>query len=88
MASVCSDRVKSEGEFFDHIIDKPNGILLIVPREDLHRSYPGGIVNSCILKASDSVALKVPQRDKFDINLDMMPGNFFGVTARVNSPAR
>ena len=85
MASVCSDRMDAEREFLNHIINKLNGILLIVTRVDFHRPDPGGIVNRCVLKASDSVALKVPQRDKFDIHLDMMAGNFFSITSSVNS---
>ena len=86
MASVYSDRMDTEREFFDHIINKLYGILLIMTRVDFQRSFPGGIINSCILKASDSVALKIPQTGKFDINLNMMPRNFFGVTSRLNSP--
>ena len=85
MASVCSDRMDSEGKFFNHIINKFNGIQLIMTRVDFHRPDPRGIVNRCVLKASDSVALKVPQRDKFDINLNVMAGDFFGITSSVNS---
>jgi hypothetical protein len=88
MASVCSDRVKSEGEFFDHIINKLNGILLIVTRIDFQRPDPGGIVNRRVLKAPDSVALKIPQRDKLDIHLDMMTQNLFGITSSMNRSAR
>jgi len=87
MASVCSDRMDTEREFLNHIINKLNGILLIVTWVDFHRPDPGGIINSRILKASNSVAIKIPQRDKLDINLDVMTGNLFGVTSRVNSTA-
>jgi hypothetical protein len=76
MASVCSDRMDTEREFLDHIINKLNGILLIVAWVNFHRPDPSGIVNRSVLKASDSVALKVPQRDKFDINLNVMAGDF------------
>ena len=61
--------------------------MLIVTRVDFHRPDPGGIINSCILESSDSFVLKVSQKDKFDINLDVMAGNFFGISSRVNSPA-
>jgi len=40
MASVCSDRMNAEGKFFNHIINKLYGILLIVTRVDFHRSDP------------------------------------------------
>ena len=68
MAAVCSDRMDAEGEFLNHIINKFIGILLIVTRVDFHCPDLGGVVNLRILKASDSVAIKIPQRDKFDIN--------------------
>ncbi len=74
MASVCSDRMDAEREFLNHIINKLNGILLIVTWVDFHRPDPGGIINSRVLKTSDSVAIKVPQRNKFDINLYVMTG--------------
>jgi len=56
MASVCSYRMNAEGEFLNHIINKLNGILLIVMRVNFHRPDPGGIINRCVLKASDSIA--------------------------------
>lgn len=87
MASVCSDCVDAEREFVNHVINELNSILLIVTQIDFQCPDPGDIINSCILKASYSVALKVPQRDKFDINLNVMAGNLFGITSRVNSPA-
>jgi hypothetical protein len=87
MASVCFDRMDTEREFLNHIINKLNGILLIVTRVDLHRPDPGGVINSRILKTSDSGAFKVPQRNKFYIYLDVMTWDFFGITSRVNSPA-
>lgn len=71
MASVCSNRMDAKGEFVYHIINKLNGILLIVTRVDFQRPDPGGIIYCRILKTSDSMALKVPQRDKFNINLDV-----------------
>ena len=85
MASVCPNRMDAEREFLNHIINELNGIVLIVPWVDFHCPDPGGIVNSCILKASYSVALKVPQRDKFNINLNVMAGDFFGRKSSVNS---
>ena len=85
MAPICSDRMDAKGEFVNHIINKLNGILLIVTRIDFQRPDSGSIINGCILKTSDSVALKVPQRDKFDINLDVMARNLFGITASMNS---
>jgi hypothetical protein len=85
MASVCPNRMDTEREFLNHIINELNGILLIVTRIDFHRPDPSGIVNSRILKTSDSVAIKVPQRNKFDINLNVMAGDFFGITSSVNS---
>jgi hypothetical protein len=87
MASVSSNRMNAKGEFFNHIINKLNGVYLIVTRIDFQRPDPGGIINGGILKTSDSVALKVSQGDKFHINLDMMAWNFFAVTSRVNSTA-
>jgi hypothetical protein len=74
MASVCSDRMDSEGKFLNHIINRFNGIQLIMTRVDFHCPDTGGIINSRILKTSDPAALKVPQRDKFDINLNVRPG--------------
>ena len=70
-----------EWEFLDHIINKSNGILLTVTWEDFHCPNTGGIIISRILKASDSVALKVPQREEFNINLNGMTGNLFGITS-------
>ena len=58
MTSVCSDRMDAEGELLNYIINKLNGILLIVAGINFHRPDPCGIINGCILKASDSVALK------------------------------
>jgi len=88
MASVCPNRMDAEGEFFNHIINKLNGILLIVTRVDLQCPDSGGIINSRVLKAANPDSLKVPKRDKFDIHLDMMAGDFLGITASGNSPAR
>ena len=85
MASVCPNRMDAEREFLNHIINELYGILLIVARIDLQRSDPGSIINGCILKTSDSVAVKVPQRNKFNIHLDVMAGNFFCITSSVNS---
>ena len=84
MASVCSDRMYAEREFLNHIINKLNGIVLTVTRIDFQCPDPGGIVNRRVLKAPDSVALKIPQRDKLDIHLDMMTRNLFGITTSVN----
>jgi hypothetical protein len=88
MASVRSDRINAEGEFLNHIINKLNGILLIVTGVDFQRPDPGGIINSRVLKASNPGSLKVPERDKFDIHLDVMARDFLGITASVNSPPR
>ena len=85
MASICSDRMDTEREFFNHIINELNSIYLIVTRIDFQRPDSGCIINGCILKTSDSVALKVPQRDKFHIDLDVMARNFFGITSSMNS---
>jgi len=85
MASVCPNRMDAEREFLNHIINELNGIVLIVTRVDFHRPDPSGIVNRRILKASDSMALKVPQGDKFDINLNVMAGDFLGITSSVDS---
>jgi hypothetical protein len=85
MASVCPNRMDTEREFLNHIVDKLNGILLIVMWVDLHCPDPGGIVNRRVLKASYSVALKVPQRDKFDINLNVMARDFFGIASSMDS---
>jgi hypothetical protein len=86
VASVCSDCMDAEGEFLNHIINKLNSILLIMARVDLHRPDPGGIINSGILKTSDPVSLEVPQRDKFNVHLDVMARHCFGLTASVNCP--
>ena len=48
MSPVCSYRMNAEGEFLYHIINKLNGILLIVTWVDYHRPDPGGIINSRI----------------------------------------
>jgi len=77
MTSVSADRVNTKGEFLNYIIDKLYGTLLIVTWIDLQRPDPGSIVNCRVLKASDSMALKIPQRSEFHINLNMMAGNFF-----------
>ena len=61
MASICSDRMDTEREFLNHIINKFNGILLIVTWVDFQRPDPGSIIYGRILKTSDSVALKVSQ---------------------------
>ena len=76
MASVCPNRMDAEREFLNYIINKLNGILLIVTRVDFHCPDPSGIINSRVLKTPNSVAIKVSQRDKFDINLDVMAGDF------------
>jgi hypothetical protein len=52
MASVCSDCMDTEREFLNHIINKLNGIYLIVTRIDFQRPDPGCIINGCILGAS------------------------------------
>jgi hypothetical protein len=85
MASVCPNRMDAEREFLNHIINELYGIMLIVTWVDFNRPDPGSIVNRRVLKASDSMALKVPQGDKLNINLDVMAGDFFGITAGVNS---
>ena len=87
MASVCSDRMDAEGEFFNHIINELDGILLIMTRIDFQGPDPCGIINGRVLKASNSVPLKVPERDEFDVDLDVMARDFLGITASVNSPA-
>ena len=84
MASIFSDRVNAKREFVYNIINKLNGILLIVTRIDFKFPDSGSIIYGCILKTSDSVALKVSQRDKFDINLNMMTRNFFGIASSIN----
>ena len=81
MAPVSSYRMYTEGELIDHIINKLNGVLLIVSRIDFKCPDSGSIINGCILKTPDFLALKVPQRDKFDINLDMMSWNFLGIAS-------
>ena len=87
MTSVSSDRMDTEWKFLNHIINKFNGILLIMTRVYFQCPDTSGIINSCILKASDPVALKIPQRDKFDINLDVVTWDFFRISSRVNSTA-
>ena len=87
MASVSSNRMDTEGKFINHIINKLNGILLIVTGIDFQRPDSGSIINGCILKTPDSVAVKIPQRDELHINLDVMAWNLFGITSSVNGPA-
>ena len=87
MTSVSSDRMDTEWKFLNHIINKFNGILLIVTRVYFQCPDTSGIINSCILKASDPVALKIPQRDKFDINLDVVTWDFFRISSRLNRTA-
>lgn len=77
MAPICSDSVNAKRKFVHHIINKFNGIRLIVARIDFQRSDSGRIIYGCILKTSDSLTLKVPQSDKFDVNLDMVTRNIF-----------
>jgi len=86
MAAICSDRMNTEREFLNHMIYKLNGIYLVVAWVDFQRPDPGCIIYCRILKTSDSMALKVPQRDKFDINLDVVAWDFFGISSSVNSP--
>ena len=72
MASVSSNRMDAEGKFINHIINKLNGILLIMTSIDFQYPDSGNIIDGCILKSPDSVAVKVPQRDELHINLDVM----------------
>jgi hypothetical protein len=58
MASVCSDRMDTEGKLFNHIINELDSILLIMTRINFHGPDPGCIINSRILKASDSYPSK------------------------------
>ena len=87
MAAVCSDRMDTEREFFNHIINELDGVLLTMTRIDFHGPDPCGIINGCVLKASDSIPLKVPESDEFDVDLDVMARDFLGIMASVNSPA-
>jgi len=76
MASVCPNRMDAEREFLNHIINELNGILMIVTRVDFHCPDPGGIVNSCILKTSDSMTLKVPQRVVLRLRANLRKNEF------------
>jgi hypothetical protein len=53
VAPIGTDGVYSKWEFFDHIIDKRYGILLIMELVDLQRSYPCSVINGRVLKATD-----------------------------------
>jgi hypothetical protein len=87
MASVSSYRMDAEGKLVNHIINKLNGILLIVTRIDFQCPDSSSVINGSILETPDSVAVKIPQRDKLHINLDVMAWNLFGITPSVNGPA-
>jgi len=56
MAPVSSDRMYTEGKLVDYIINKLNGVVLIVTRIDFQSPDPCGIINGCILKTPDSLA--------------------------------
>jgi hypothetical protein len=73
MASVCPNRMDTERKFVSYIINELYGILLIVTRVDFQSPDSCCIVNRRVLKTSDSVALKVPQRDKFPSFTSLYP---------------
>lgn len=87
MASVCSYHMDADGEFLYHTVNKLDDILLNAARVDFHRPDPGGIINSHVSDASDSVAANIPQGDKFRFNLDVITQNFFGIASSMNSTA-
>jgi hypothetical protein len=58
MASVCSERMDTERESINYIINKLNSILLIVTWVNFHRPDPSGIVNSRVLKTPTSATLR------------------------------
>ena len=79
MPPVCSDGVDPKGEFFDDIINKFDGTLLIMLRVYLKCSNRGCIINSCILITANLMPFFVFQPQKFHIDLNMMPGHCFSV---------
>ena len=80
MPPVCSDGIDPKWEFLDHIINKLDGALLIVLPVYLKCSDTGCIIDSRVLIAANFIPLIIFQRQKLHIDLNMMPGNRFGVT--------
>ena len=56
---IGPNRVDPEGEFLDNVVNKGDGILLVVTAVDLERPYPGGVIDGSVLKTSNSMSVGV-----------------------------
>ena len=85
MTVVCSHRMNPKWKFFNHIVDKINGVLVRMPLVDLQSAYPGCIIHCGVLKPSDLFPILWGEGEKFDIDLNMMPRNVLLIPFRMDS---
>lgn len=88
MTAIGTNRVDSEREFLDDMVNEIDRILLGMSLVYLQRSNTGCIVDSGVLETTDSLSFSILKPQELDINLDMMAGNCLGVTLGVNCSTR
>ena len=86
MAVISPDLTNAKRELFDDVIDEINGIGLCVFLIDFQGTYACRIVDCRVLEAANLLAFFAFECREFNIHLDMMAGDLFLVSLRVNLP--
>ena len=84
MPAISADRVDTEGELLDHVIDEVDRALLVVPMVNLQGANPRGIINGRVLIATNLSIIFCFQGQELHVYLDMMARDLFSIAAGVD----
>ena len=84
MPVIGADLTDPEGELFDHVVDKIDGICLGMSLIDFEGSDSGRIVDGGELEAADLLAAFSFEGQKLDDHLDVVAGDLFVVALGVD----
>jgi len=77
MSVISMNIFDTEREFTDHIIEKIDSISLIMLTIDFQCSNSRCIINGSILKTFNLSPGRIIEKQKLDVNLNLMTRNYF-----------
>jgi hypothetical protein len=84
MTSIRTDGVDAKRELFDNVVDELNSVVLIATGVDLQGSDPGGAIDRCVLKATNSMPSRSLEAHNLHVCLDMMTGDLSRIFSTVS----
>ena len=84
MSPIRADRVNTEGELLDDVVDEVDRALLVVPLVDLQGADPRGVINGRVLIATDLAIIFRRQCQELHVYLDVMTRDLFSIAASMD----